>query len=374
MIDNKITFIYCYRDRDLVRVKLSLDSLKNQINKNFKVLFIDYGSKLEIANDVSTLVNSYDFAEYHYNDTRGKVWNRSHALNTAIRLVETEFVFTSDIDMIYKPGFIDHLYENLGNNKANFYTAVMLPDGMVPDTTKDYPEIPRTLDNAMGWAIIPVAALKEINGYDEFYCIYGKEDNDIADRLRLKGLNVKYIQDIWMYHYYHPHVPRQKGIMPSMWFLFLDEYYKEMKSVIVRNNKIEWGSTISLKERQVSNLTDALNTSLNLKNISAKYFAYAIENALTELNSGDISAITVNQEYLNTLFNSKPFKISSSLNRIFLKFNIPLAIHSKFANNFTDVEQVRDEFLYFTINNRYKIRDYYYIVEGNSFMCSIQKR
>ena len=94
----KITFIYCYRDRDLERVKLSLDSLANQTNKEFRVIFVDYGSDLKRAAEVEEIVDSYDFAEYCYNDTRGKVWNRSHALNTAIRLAETEFVFTSDVE------------------------------------------------------------------------------------------------------------------------------------------------------------------------------------------------------------------------------------------------------------------------------------
>ena len=59
-----ITIIYPYRNRELARIKRSLDSLQHQDNLDFKVLFVDYGSTIPFADSVKDLVLSYSFATY----------------------------------------------------------------------------------------------------------------------------------------------------------------------------------------------------------------------------------------------------------------------------------------------------------------------
>ena len=56
------TIIYAYRNRDESRIKMSLDSLKNQTNQNFKVVFVDYGSESKLAANIQKLVESYSLA------------------------------------------------------------------------------------------------------------------------------------------------------------------------------------------------------------------------------------------------------------------------------------------------------------------------
>jgi glycosyltransferase involved in cell wall biosynthesis len=41
---------------------MSLDSLKNQTNQNFKVVFVDYGSESKLAANIQKLVESYSLA------------------------------------------------------------------------------------------------------------------------------------------------------------------------------------------------------------------------------------------------------------------------------------------------------------------------
>ncbi len=197
----KITFIYCFRDRDLIRVKLSLDSLSNQNEKSFKVIFVDYGSKTEIADAVKKLVSEYSFAQYVYADTRGMLWNRSHALNIAIRLCKTQYVFTSDIDMIYKPGFVGLLNSLSEPGKAIFFSAAFLPEGKLPGDEKQDYSYPASDDKSLGLGMIPVEVLVSMNGYDEMFCIYGKEDNDIGLRLRLAGIEVVFVSQIHLAFY-----------------------------------------------------------------------------------------------------------------------------------------------------------------------------
>ncbi len=53
-----ITILYPYRNRDLERIKRSLDSLVVQTDQRFKVLFVDYGSTPKQASLVKQLINN----------------------------------------------------------------------------------------------------------------------------------------------------------------------------------------------------------------------------------------------------------------------------------------------------------------------------
>ena len=64
-----ITILYPYRNRDIERVKRSLDSLALQTDQRFKVLFVDYGSSSKQASQVEQLIISYSFANYIYSYT-----------------------------------------------------------------------------------------------------------------------------------------------------------------------------------------------------------------------------------------------------------------------------------------------------------------
>src|SRR5438552_2538149 len=113
---NYLTIVFIYRNRDLQRAKRSLDSLSRQTSKEFNVIFIDYGSEEPFKSGVQKIITEYSFCNYVYSDSRGMPWNRSHALNTGIRLAKTGFVFTADIDMIFETKFVETL---LGERKEN---------------------------------------------------------------------------------------------------------------------------------------------------------------------------------------------------------------------------------------------------------------
>ena len=84
-----ITIIYPYRNREAERVKRSLNSLAQQINKEFKVVFVDYGSKKDIAVKIKDLVEKYAFCSYYYLHTELQPWNKSKALNYGISMVHS---------------------------------------------------------------------------------------------------------------------------------------------------------------------------------------------------------------------------------------------------------------------------------------------
>jgi len=65
-----LILIYPYRNRNIERVKRSLESLENQTVSDFSVVFVDYGSELEISSAIETLLENYDFVNYQYYPTR----------------------------------------------------------------------------------------------------------------------------------------------------------------------------------------------------------------------------------------------------------------------------------------------------------------
>ena len=95
-----ISIIYAYRNRDLARVKASLDSLALQTNTNFEVRFVDYGSEQKYVGLIYELLQNYSFVNYSYHPTQLQPWNKSKALNSIIRNLTTDYCFVADIDML----------------------------------------------------------------------------------------------------------------------------------------------------------------------------------------------------------------------------------------------------------------------------------
>ena len=126
MILMEVTIIYGFRNRDIERVKRSLDSLRDQTDQFFKVIFVDYGSEENVSVLVKDLIAQYNFCTYLYNETRGMPWNRAHALNSGIRIATTEYVFTADIDLIFTENFIAKTKKLAKQGTVAFFPVVYL--------------------------------------------------------------------------------------------------------------------------------------------------------------------------------------------------------------------------------------------------------
>lgn len=198
-----ITYIYTYRNRDIERVKRSLESLNNQEDRDFKVIFIDYGSTFEIANSIEQVLSHYPFLKYIYTYTQGQPWNRSKALNIGIRQSSTDYIISADVDMIFHSTFNRVIRALADKNRVTFFQVGYLSEK--ESYTKEKFEI-ESLSNkrAKGISLYPKSALEAINGFDEFFVCWGSEDEDVINRLKLYGLEIEfYTQNILVYHQYH---------------------------------------------------------------------------------------------------------------------------------------------------------------------------
>lgn len=202
-----ITLVITNRNRDLRIVKNCLDSLQNQLNKDFKLFLVDYGSNELYCSSLKELVKQYSFLNFITYPVSGQLWNKSRAINTVLKTCETPYFFVGDIDMIFSQDFITILHEVKKDDKVIYFqVGFMSKEESLKDTTfENFTTSFLSNDEATGMTLYPTHLLKSINGYDEFYHGWGAEDTDVHIRLKNKGVVVDFYQDkILMKHQWHP--------------------------------------------------------------------------------------------------------------------------------------------------------------------------
>ncbi len=202
-----LTLIYPYRNRDLERLKNSLDSLGKQTDSDFKVFFVDYGSQGERAQAAKKLCNNYNFVSYRYFKSQFQPWNKSRALNNVIKVLDTGFCFVADVDMIFHPQFVEKALKLQVKNKTIYFKVGFLK----PDETEksmnfsDHKNYRLSNHEATGLSMFPLNILKKLRGFDEFYHFWGAEDTDMHVRLKNAGYEVEfYDEEVLLLHQWHP--------------------------------------------------------------------------------------------------------------------------------------------------------------------------
>ncbi|HKR05406.1 MAG TPA: glycosyltransferase [Bacteroidia bacterium] len=373
--DLPVTIVYCYRNRDLARVKRSLDSLSGQTNKNFTVIFIDYGSENAFKEEVQKMTSRYSFCKYIYNDTRGMLWNRSHALNSGIRLAETEFVFTADIDMIFKNNFVEKLNQQAKDDCVTFFQVYYLPEKFSNWENISSATYETSKKFALGLALLPVKIIKEIGGYDEFYCFWGLEDNDLEHRLNDSGIKTKfYDQEVLMYHQWHePSTGSQKDF-PTGWGNFQNDYFNSKLSVVKRNDDKEWGKLFSEKQRASIKVMNDSPGEFTVLNGSASYFMYRLMLQFKSINPHETLMFEFNDVNSQTHLQSRLGKTISFLQKIFNAAKIPVKVVSQYRHLYTTVYEVRDELMIFILANNDKIEEYSVFMDERKLKVAIVKK
>jgi glycosyltransferase involved in cell wall biosynthesis len=255
------TFVVGYRDRDLENARRFLDSLTKQTLQGSRLIFVDYGSSTSKAQAARQLVGRYPFAQYIYTDTRGKPWNRSHALNIGIRLVQTEYVITTDIDMLYTPDFLEIVVGNLDPGRVLHCSPYWLTQGF---DDWEHPEKHLASlhhegrGHAGGFQCVQTAILHELRGFDEFYRYWGREDADLNSRLRQSGLEDRWLNELGVpfFHQWHPKANYMTPtFMPAgVWGRLVMHHWQNMD--VLQRNDAAWGHVEETSERAVLRFVD----------------------------------------------------------------------------------------------------------------------
>ena len=186
-----ITMIFTIKNRDRERANNCMRSLDNQ---DCKIIVVDYGS-----DDLSwySEVFTQGFIAVKNNT---EVFCKPRAYNIGLRLVTTEFVVFSDIDNIFKPNFIERVKEEIVKPQVVLCQCEDLDkDGNV------YRLHPKTGYGACFG--IRTEFIKRINGYDETFTYWGREDDDIVKRAKKSGYDVCWLEPL-IQHQWHEKAPR----------------------------------------------------------------------------------------------------------------------------------------------------------------------
>ncbi len=235
-----LTILYSFKNKDLTRVKNSIDSLVRQNNNEFEVLFIDFGSDEQYKNGLIELCKRYDFVRCIYIHSKGALWSKPIALNVGLKNIESEYVLVSDIDMIYDPNFIDTVYDNVHADIVTHFKVGYLHENQnVREFDFSKPKVDYYSNiYATGICAFPLKKAMEIRGYDEFFKLWGVEDNDFIRRLKNNGLtSVFYDSEILVYHQFHPVFLRKRKKAPDY---YIEDFQRELTKKALYNNRTSY--------------------------------------------------------------------------------------------------------------------------------------
>lgn len=313
-MQQSITIIYPFRDRDYKRIATSLESLNRQTIKGFNVSFIDYGSTPEFSEPVKQLVNTFDFATYTYLGHQGLLWNKSKALNYGIRNSKSDYILTSDVDIIFKENFIETVIKH-----ASQESFLLFKIGYLSKAVTDRQQSKLDLNGVeiafegetFGIGLFPNSNLQNIHGLDEFFHFYGSEDEDLNARLTASGTHCKLINELLLYHQWHPRYPqkidKQLTKFPRLSnILRLNQrhYLLNKESQKTKANLDHWGVCYATDTIQVFESPDISYDLVNIKS----HVEHLLGVELSNYTSGVVSiSITEDAFYKSLKFRLKHF-------------------------------------------------------------------
>jgi glycosyltransferase involved in cell wall biosynthesis len=338
-----ISIIYCFRDRELERVKRSLTSLEIQRDKEIEVIFVDYGSHEETSNALSRLLKKYPFVRYFFNDTRGIPWNRAHALNTGIRKAKGDYIFTADIDLVFKSNFIKKIKELAKSKIAYFFPTYLLPKHFSNwHQINELKTFKRTGSRGRGLSLLPIVEVREIKGYDEFFCFWGYEDNDMHRRLENNGIEtIFYEKEVYMYHQWHPFSQDQHQYMPEHWREFMRHYYETKP--LHGHADTAWGRLILTEERPAISLLESDVIERLTLNGNLTYIGYELLRHWNFMSDGQATCFYFEERTFQKYNKARATRFIKWVNNFGREKEIvPFKLESKYRRKNVSIYDVRD--------------------------------
>ena len=239
-----------------------------------------------------------------------------------IKKAKTKYVLCSDVDIIFKNNYITECIRELENNLNQVLFCTMRPllsEKPIQefDVIENFNDLvnrsvfQNVVENCykfiFGTSIIFVLRewFYEINGYDETYCLWGAEDEDLIKRFKMIKLNMKNMDDKTIHlHQWHP---KYEGLTNNdkKQIEKNKEYFFKTNTVL--RNKTGWGEILSGSGEFVDNLKkDEIN---KLKIDFPKNCDYYISDELIGKNKDYSKFIILNEirsgsNLLKTLLNS----------------------------------------------------------------------
>lgn len=301
-----LTIIYAYRNRDIARVKLTLETLKKQTNKSFKVIFVDYGSEVPFAKRVEATVNEFDFVAYWYVGHPGLLWNKSKALNFGIKEAQCEFIILADVDVLFTEDFVETAIKLAKPKSFSLFKIGYLSKKVTEEQQNrlNLNTIKTThIGDTFGIGLFPKSTLDNVGGLDEFFHFYGSEDEDLNYRVLLSGTTPNNSDKLLLYHQWHERypqvndhqltiIPRLKNVQRINQRHFLSNKENQI-TVLNKNKKEKYYSKTDYK--RLENPTKIIK----IENIAA-HVVHSLNFELPNQKTGIVKLVIQESAYYNS--------------------------------------------------------------------------
>ncbi len=256
-----ITIIYAYHNRDSRRVLLSLQSLQQQTNQGFEVVFVDYGSEPSYAQAVAEVVSTFDFASYHDVGHPGLLWNKSKALNYGIRQAKGDYVFIADVDILFHPDSVKLFHKIAAAEQGHLFNLAYLDENTTKQLDRSFYfetlQVKHT-GSVNGMILVSRTALEQVHGLDEFFHFYGSEDVDLFQRLEHAGQELIHREELFFKHQWHPIYNKyndgELSITPRLYNIKRINqqhfFYHRSESTVVPEGMEQWGKVYKPEDAQ----------------------------------------------------------------------------------------------------------------------------
>jgi len=215
-------------------------------------------------------------------------------LNIGADQSKNDILIFTDIDILFERNFLEKLDSKveITNNTVYYYKCFFIDNKFKYDSFFDIDFKMKNLKrhiikvsgiNEKGLSIIPKEVFKRINGFDEYYRIWGFEDLDLFYRMEnLKKLNFYFLSefDFQTLHQWHP--PSKNNIyLPLDWINFMRNYMNNNKKQIFRER-------IYSKKYydEIDNNTNFVN--LNLPATSPSSISFQLYNFITQYSNKNL--------------------------------------------------------------------------------------
>lgn len=363
----KISVVVPFRNRPFESLRNCVDSISSQLERSDELIVVDYGSTAALSTEVAAFVNRHPQVSYKKIDSEGLLFNKAHALNIALKKAEGDFFMVCDADVVLGKDFLASLKRVLNISSFFNYKCYYLPKGFdisgLSGSSKAYNyELSST--NGKGLLIAPTNDLREVNGYDEYFRLWGNEDLDIFRRLVNKGLQHKWLTDkeFSSFHQWHPH---GTTTIPFGWYSVMQERY-EQHAEVTGIDQLNYGS---LPERPV------LDIVCRKKYDSSKRFLvhWKMNFSYNMLNFLELLSTTSKGDYLYVEESRPVERRSKKLLEKLLNTRISTEKISDTRKATTQYKDVYEFIFFFILKHEHEISDYFFDYDADRFSFFVMK-
>ena len=296
---NTISIVIGFKNREISRVKNSLDSLTAQRSEiGFELIFVDYGSEDECSNHLLLLLHEYPFVKYIKANTKGWFWNRSHALNIGASTASGDILIFSDIDIIYEPDFTHKIVQL--DIRDKFYTLNCYYCNRSQKNYQYHFLENKKINNRISYVGVCILLRENFTDqtcFNTFYQIWGAEDDSFYKNLESKGLSKieVLIEDIIIFHQWH-----QSNLMNpiNIWYLTMLHHLFDQNNKSINANSFYEHSIRILTSKGKILLEKEKHVEIKLIENKIYYYLPFFES-LSKMNSQEVAYF---QFKANTIF------------------------------------------------------------------------